>query len=62
MKTAGFMVFDREIFKFDNKPFDLAITDMLMPCMNSGSFLQYIRKSRRKFTLMIGYSGSFISF
>jgi hypothetical protein len=31
-----FWVFDKKILKFDNKPFDLVIMDMLMPGKNGG--------------------------
>ena len=44
--------------KFDEKPFDLVITDIKMPKLDGNGVLQYIRNSKRKSTPVIGISGT----
>ena len=46
------------IQKFDNGSYDLVITDMLMPGLNGSDVVQHIRSSDRKFTPIIGFSGT----
>ncbi len=46
------------IQKFENGRFDLVITDMLMPRMNGDMVVRHIRKSNRRFTPVIGCSGT----
>jgi len=44
--------------KFDEKPFDLVITDIKMPRLDGNGVLQYIRNSSKPFTPVIGISGT----
>ena len=46
------------IEKFDNEPFDVVVTDILMPGVDGISVLNYIRKSARAETPVIGISGT----
>jgi DNA-binding response OmpR family regulator len=46
------------IQKFDEKRFDLVITDIKMPRLDGNGVLQYIRNSKRKSTPVIGISGT----
>jgi DNA-binding response OmpR family regulator len=46
------------IEKFDNKPFDVVVTDILMPGVDGINVLHYIRKSNRSNTPVIGISGT----
>lgn len=44
--------------KFDEKQFDLVITDIKMPRLDGIGVLHYIRNSKRKLTPVIGISGT----
>jgi DNA-binding response OmpR family regulator len=44
--------------KFDAGNFDLVITDICMPGKNGNEVAQYIRDSKRRFTPIIGITGS----
>lgn len=46
------------IRKFDEKRFDLVITDIKMPRLDGNGVLQYIRNSKRRATPVIGISGT----
>ena len=46
------------IRKFDEKRFDLVITDIKMPRLDGNGVLQYIRNSKRQSTPVIGISGT----
>jgi DNA-binding response OmpR family regulator len=46
------------IQKFDEKWFDLVITDIKMPRLDGNGVLQYIRNSERQSTPVIGISGT----
>ena len=46
------------IQKFENGRFDLVITDMQMPGMNGDKVVLHIRNSNRRFTPVIGCSGT----
>ncbi len=46
------------IEKFKNKKFDVVVTDILMPGIDGVSVLNYIRKSNRANTPVIGISGT----
>ena len=46
------------IEKFDNNDFDIVITDILMPGIDGVGVLNYIRKSNRADTPVIGISGT----
>jgi len=46
------------IEKFDNESFDVVVTDILMPGIDGISVLNYIRKSKRADTPVIGISGT----
>jgi len=46
------------IEKFDNESFDVVVTDILMPGVDGVSVLNYIRKSNRADTPVIGISGT----
>lgn len=46
------------IHKFDNKCFDLVITDVCMPGTNGHTVVQHIRNSCKKGTPVIGMSGT----
>lgn len=46
------------IEKFDNERFDVVVTDILMPGVDGVSVLNYIRKSARAETPVIGISGT----
>lgn len=46
------------IEKFDNESFDVVVTDILMPGIDGVSVLNYIRKSDRASTPVIGISGT----
>jgi len=46
------------IEKFDNENFDVVVTDILMPGIDGISVLNYIRKSKRAGTPVIGISGT----
>lgn len=44
--------------KFDEKQFDLVVTDIKMPRLDGHGVLQYIRNSKRRSTPVIGISGT----
>jgi DNA-binding response OmpR family regulator len=46
------------IEKFDNKNYDVVVTDILMPGVDGINVLHYIRKSSRSNTPVIGISGT----
>ena len=46
------------IEKFKNEDFDVVVTDILMPGVDGISVLNYIRKSKRSSTPVIGISGT----
>jgi CheY-like chemotaxis protein len=46
------------IEKFDGERFDVVVTDILMPGVDGVSVLNYIRKSNRAATPVIGISGT----
>lgn len=46
------------IEKFDNESFEVVVTDILMPGIDGVSVLNYIRKSNRSDTPVIGISGT----
>ncbi len=46
------------IRKFDEKRFDLVITDIKMPLLDGNGVLQHIRNSKRHETPVIGISGT----
>jgi DNA-binding response OmpR family regulator len=46
------------IEKFKNEDFDVVVTDILMPGIDGISVLNYIRKSKRANTPVIGISGT----
>ena len=46
------------IEKFDNESFEVVVTDILMPGIDGVSVLNYIRKSNRSGTPVIGISGT----
>lgn len=46
------------IRKFDESPFDVVVTDMLMPGMDGNHIARHIRRSSRPETPIIGISGT----
>ena len=46
------------IQKFDNNDFDLVITDIRMPVADGNSVVHHIRNSEKKYTPIIGMSGT----
>jgi len=46
------------IKKFDKGHFDLVITDILMPDLNGNDVVRHIRNSDKKYTPVIGISGT----
>ncbi len=46
------------ITKFDEGIFDLVITDLIMPKIDGSGVVRHIRNSNRKWTPIIGLSGS----
>jgi len=49
---------DEGIEKFDNDSFDLVITDIIMPGVDGNSVAKHIRNSGKKYTPVIGMSGT----
>lgn len=50
------------IQKFDSVLFDIVITDIMMPDMDGNAVVRHIRRSGRKYTPVIGISGTPCSF
>ena len=46
------------IQKFDTREFDLVITDINMPCIDGNGVARHIRISEKKYTPIIGISGT----